>query len=157
MMGVVSGTLEERFTTFAADAEPRLRQVLVAWYGTEVGSEATADAMAVAWERWAELETIANPVGCLFRVAQSKSRRYRRRPVVLPAVPVAEQPEIDPRLPAALAKCSPRQRAAVLLVFAHGWTQADAAAALDVSVSTLRNHLERGMQRLRSELGENDA
>ncbi len=31
-------------TRFAPDVEPRLRRALVAWYGIEVGSEATADA-----------------------------------------------------------------------------------------------------------------
>jgi RNA polymerase sigma-70 factor (ECF subfamily) len=157
MMGIVSGTVEERFTGFVAVTEPRLRQVLVAWYGVDVGSEATADAMAHAWEHWSELETMQNPVGYLFRVAQSKSRRYRHRPVVLPAVPSAELPDIDPRLPAALAQCSPQQRAALLLVHAHGWTYADAAGALEISISTLRNHLERGRQRLRAELGGDDA
>jgi DNA-directed RNA polymerase specialized sigma24 family protein len=75
----------------------------------------------------------------------------------MPAVPRAELPEIDPRLPGALAALSARQRAAVLLVHAHGWTYDDAAGALGCSVSTLRNHLDRGMRRLRSTLGGDDA
>ena len=54
MMGAV-GTVDERFTVFAAATEPRLRQVLVAWYGVDVGADATADAMAHAWERWSEV------------------------------------------------------------------------------------------------------
>ena len=156
MMGTVR-TVDERFTVFAAVTEPRLRQVLVGWYGVDVGTDATADAMAHAWEHWSEVEAMTNPAGYLFRVAQSKSRRYRRRPVVMPAVPATELPDVDPRLPAALARCSPQQRAAVLLVHAHGWIHADAAEAMEISVSTLRNHLDRGMQRLRKELGEPDA
>lgn len=156
MSGAV-GTTEERFSSFVSDVEPRLRRVLVAWYGIEVGSEVTADALALAWERWDIVEPMANPVGYLFRVAQSRSRRYRRRAPVLPAVPVTEFPEIDPRLPRALAGLSHRQRAAVLLVYAHGWTLAESADALGCSVSTLRNHLERGMRRLRAVLGGNDA
>jgi RNA polymerase sigma-70 factor (ECF subfamily) len=147
----------ERFARFASGAEPRLRRVLVAWYGLDVGVEVTADAMALAWERWAEIEPMANPTGYLFRVAQSRSRRYRRRPVALPPVPSSELPDIDPKLPAALQRLTPQQRTAVLLVHAHGWTYAEAAAALECSVSTLRNHLDRGMRKLRTSLGEPNA
>ncbi len=72
-------------------------------------------------------------------------------------MPASELPDIDPRLPAALAGLSARQRAAVLLVHAHGWTQTEAADALGCGVSSLRNHLERGMRRLRVSLGDDDA
>ena len=160
-MGAMSeeaaGTTEERFSRFASDVEPRLRRALVAFYGIEVGCEVTADALAVAWERWGAVETMTNPVGYLFRVGQSRSRRYRRRAPVLPAVPPAEFPDIDPRLPGVLATLSHQQRAAVLLVHAHGWTQTETADALGCSVSTLRNHLDRGMRRLRASLGDDDA
>lgn len=160
MMGAVSGTqetAEARFTEFAARVEPLLRRALVAWYGVEVGGEVTADALAYAWEHWQEVEAMANPTGYLFRVGQSRSRRYRRRPVRLPAVPQTELPDLDPRLPAALASLSAKQRAAVLLVHAHGYTYAEAGASLGCSSSTVRNHLDRGLQRLRKMLGDNDA
>jgi RNA polymerase sigma factor (sigma-70 family) len=155
-MSEAAGTTEERFSRFANDVQPRLRRALVAFYGIEVGSEVTADALAFAWERWDAVEAMANPIGYLFRVGQSRSRRYRRRAIVLPAVPASEFPEIDPRLPRALASLSNQQRAAVLLVHAHGWTQSEAADALGCSVSTLRNHLDRGMRRLRGSLGGED-
>jgi DNA-directed RNA polymerase specialized sigma24 family protein len=151
-----TGQTGERFSRFVAETEPRLRRALVAFYGLEVGREATADALEVAWARWDSVETMANPIGYLFRVGQSRSRRYRRRAVVLPAVPEPELPDIDPRLPRALAGLSNQQRAAVLLVHAHGWTLAEAADALDCGVSTVRNHLDRGMRRLRASLGGDD-
>ena len=156
-MSEAAGRTDQRFSRFVAETEPRLRRALVAFYGVDVGSEATADALAAAWERWPEIEAMSNPVGYLFRVGQSRSRRYRRRALVLPAIPVAEIPDVDPRLPTALARLSHRQRAAVLLVHAHGWTQAETADALGCSISTLRNHLGRGMRRLRVDLGGNDA
>jgi DNA-directed RNA polymerase specialized sigma24 family protein len=156
-MSEATGRTDERFARFVAEIEPRLRRALIAFYGVDVGSEATADALGVAWERWHDIESMSNPVGYLFRVGQSRSRRYRRRALVLPAIPVAELPDVDPRLPAALANLSHRQRAAVLLVHAHGWTQAETADALGCSISTVRNHLERGMRRLRADLGGNDA
>jgi RNA polymerase sigma factor (sigma-70 family) len=156
-MSGAAGTTEERFSQFAAETEPKLRRALVAWYGLEVGSEATADALAFAWERWDAIQEMANPVGYLFRVGQSRSRRYRRRTPLLPPVPTEELPEIDPRLPSALAALSKRQRTAVLLVHAYGWTHGEVAGALGCSESTVRNHLERGVRRLRASLGDNDA
>jgi RNA polymerase sigma-70 factor (ECF subfamily) len=155
-MGTVAEAETERFERFAATAEPRLRRVLVAWYGVDVGAQATADAMGHAWEHFDEVEAMDNPVGYLFRVGQSKSRWYRRRSPRLPAVPAGELPDVDPRLPDALAQLSPQQRSAVLLVHAHGWTYVEAGDALGCSISTLRNHLERGLRRLRDLLGEED-
>ena len=150
-------TAREDFAAFVAAVGPAPAPcALVAWCGVDVGTEATADAMAYAWEHWAELAVMDNPGGYLFRVGQSRSRRYRRRPVQLPAVPVTELPDVDPRLPAALAALSPQQRTAVLLVHAHDLTYADAAALLDCSVSTLRNHLDRALIRLRDRLGVPD-
>jgi RNA polymerase sigma factor (sigma-70 family) len=147
----------ERFERFAAVAEPELRRAAVAWYGVDVGADVTADALEYAWQHWADVELMANPVGYLFRVAQSRSRRYRRRPVCMPAIPTAEIPDIDPRLPPALEALTPRQRTAVLLVHAFGWTYAEASDAIGCSVSTLRNHLDRGMRRLRNEIGDGSA
>jgi DNA-directed RNA polymerase specialized sigma24 family protein len=45
---------------------------------------------------------------------------------------------------------SEHQRVAVFVVHGCGWTLRDAAELLGVSVSTLRNHLARGMDHLRS-------
>ena len=45
---------------------------------------------------------------------------------------------------------------AVLLVHAHGHTYEEAAAVLGVPVTTVRNHLHRGLARLRATLGVTD-
>jgi DNA-directed RNA polymerase specialized sigma24 family protein len=95
-----------------------------------------------------------NPTGYLVRVGQSAARRYRRRPVVLPdRVPDTES-TFDPRLPRALEHLSPRQRSAVVLICVHDFTYPAAATVLGVSESTLRNHVRRGLDSLRRELGE---
>jgi DNA-directed RNA polymerase specialized sigma24 family protein len=137
----------------------RLRQLLVARYGFDLGIEAWHDAVAYAWEHNDSLAAMANPEGYLFRVGQSsvrKQTRWRRR-ILLPAVPPDRLPDVEPGLPAALAKLSPHQRLAVLLVHAHGWTHDEAATALEIDVSTLRNHLRRGLLKLRTTLGVDDA
>ncbi len=136
----------------------RLRQVLVARYGWDRGLEAWHDAVAYGWEHRDRLATMENPVGYLFRVAQTSVRRQHRwaRPVLFPKVPPAVMPDVEPGLGEAIAALSPQQRTAVLLVVAHGWSQVDAAAVLGIDVSTLRNHMRRGMRRLREQLGVDD-
>lgn len=148
----------EAYERFVGVEGLRLRRALVAHYGTEVGPEVTADALAWGWEHWTELEAMANPVGYLFRVGQSNARRHWRwrRRVCLPAEHAGERPQPEPALPAALAALPDAHRVAVLLVHGHGHSYEEAAALLDVPVSTLRNHLHRGMARLRDLLGVDD-
>jgi DNA-directed RNA polymerase specialized sigma24 family protein len=141
-----------------AQALHRLRQALMARYGDEVGLEAYQDAVAYAWEHRQRLFVMENPIGYLFRVAQTSVRRQRRasRAVGLPPAAPASLPEVEPQLVAALEQLSDMQRAAVLLVHAHGWTLDDAAGVLGVGRSTVRNHLARGLERLRRRLGVDD-
>ena len=144
----------EDFESFAGRCGPDLRRVLVARYGLEVGVEAAADALAYAWERWDRVGVMANPTGYLVRVGQSAAMRYRKRPVVLPDAAPSAPVSFDPRLPRALERLSARQRSAVMLICVHDWTYPAAAEALGVSESTLRNHVRRGLESLRRELGE---
>ncbi len=74
----------------------------------------------------------------------------------LPSVPPELAADIDPRLPGALARLSRQQRVAVILVHAYGWTYDEAATAMGIGVSTLRNHLTRGTTRLRTQLEDRD-
>lgn len=141
------------FRDFFEVSEPRLRQVLTASLGFEVGAEATADAMTYAWEHWDRVGRMENPAGYLFRVGRSRARRFRRKPPVLPAVRAQSVPWVEPGLPAALASLSERQRVVVILVHSLGWTQTEVAELLGVSQGAVRTHLARGVQRLRSRLG----
>ena len=151
---IVGVGVTEDFDAFALRCGPDLRRVLVARYGVEIGVESAADALAYAWERWERIGAMANPLGYLVRVGQSAARRYRRRPVAMPDAPGNRESTFDPRLPRALEQLSARQRSAVLLICVHDWTYPAAAAALGVSESTLRNHVRRGLESLRRELGD---
>ncbi len=131
---------------------------LVSAYGTEVGAEAAAEAVSYAWEHRDRLAGMANPLGYLFRVGQSATRRHVRwrRTFPLPAVPVQLEEFIDPGLVSALGRLSDRQRTAVVLVHVNDWTLDDAAEAMGVDLSTLRTHVARGLARLKQLLGEED-
>jgi len=140
------------FDAFIADASVRLRRAFVARYGVEIGVEACSEAVTWACANQTRLMAMTNPVGYLYRVGQSSVRaqvRWQRAPLF-----PAEQPSGDFALPddglhIALAKLSRDQRSAVMLVHAHGYRYAEAAELLDIPVSTLKNHLNRGLARLR--------
>ena len=160
-MGVTGRVRSERveFTAFVRDVEPRLLHALVAHYGQVDGREATVDALSWAWENWDRLADVDNKLGYLYRVGQSATRRYAARPVpgVLHVRAVQQSPDIDPGLLPALAQLSEQQRTAVVLVHAFGWTQTEVAELLDVTVSTVREHITRGLTRLRARLEVCDA
>lgn len=143
----------DAFEVFVRQSEPRLRRALVALYGSERGRDATAEALAYAWEHWERLAPIDNLPGYLFRVAQSKSRR-RRAPALFVG-PDHEQPDhaFEPRLAGVLRSLPDNQRLAVVLVHGFGWRITEVAALIGVKPTTVQNHLERGMRRLRKTLG----
>ncbi len=148
------GPTDLEFDSFASLAEPRLRFALVARFGVEVGSQATIDALTYGWRNWHRLGAMENPVGYLYRVGRNRAVRLlpRRDGSMFPAVEAGRQPWVEPGLPAALGTLSPKQRQAVVLVHAFEWTQAEVAELLGVRPTTVQNHLERGLAKLRTAL-----
>jgi RNA polymerase sigma-70 factor (ECF subfamily) len=159
----------EGFAAFFAEAEPRLRRALVARLGPERGREATAEALAWAFEHWTEVAAMANGVGYLYRVGVSRTRSRKAVELerVAAAAPVragrggdpeligaADPTEVDPELWAAVLDLTDNQRVAVVLVHAFGWSMGDVADLLEVSVPTVGTHLRRGLANLRRRLGD---
>ena len=149
------------FESFADDARARLRRALIARYGPELGSEATAEAMAYAWQHWDRVGHMDNAVGYLYRVAQTTVRRHHRWRHTLALPPERPQPDFADEqggrgaelgLPDALARLRPDERVAVVLVHGHAWGYQEVADLLGVPVSTVRNHVHRGLSRLRESL-----
>ena len=141
---------ESAFTAFTRDVEPRLRRALVALRGRDEGRDATAEALAWAWEHWSEVQEMANPVGYLYRVGQSRTRQRRD----LPPLTLIDHhdPEYEPGLGPALARLSDHQRTAVVLVHGCEWTYQEVADALGLTKSSVGTHVARGLSRLRQEL-----
>src|ERR1700722_442261 len=139
------------FEAFVRDAEPRLSRALAAAYGFEDGRDATAEALAYAYEHWDRLQHIRHLPGSLFRVGQP--RGVQRRQPVLFAVPDFADHAFEPGLPAALASLTQHQRLAVVLVHGYGYTMREVAELTGVRLTTIQNHLNRGLARLRSTLG----
>lgn len=141
---------EAEFRSFMSEAEPRLHNALVAAYGHERGREATAEALAYGWEHWEQLKTMSNPAGYLYRVGQSRTRPRRIRHLF--DRDTHNEPVAEPGLHAALAALSERQRLAVVLIHGFGWSLREVADVTGLKVTTVQNHLGRGLARLRHEL-----
>lgn len=140
----------------------RLRRVLVAHYGGEIGVEVTAEAQAWAWANRDRVLEATNPGGLLYRVAQSRARSHhrwldRRAPVEM--VPEAEVAEARPELVdlyRCLGRLKDEERVAVVMVHAHGEPYQSVADLLGVSVAAVTNHVHRGLKKLRSQMDEKE-
>lgn len=139
------------FDDFFDEVEPRLRRALISRFGSEIGREATVDALVYGWRHWDRVRAMANPAGYLYRVGVSS--------VPSPAPPPSfsepvtwDDPWVEPSLEVGLATLSDSQRTAVVLHHSLGWTHEEIADLLEVSASTIRNHIDRGMSKLRSVL-----
>lgn len=138
------------FETFVMAMEPRLRRAFVGLRGLDGAADATAEALAWAWEHWDEVRVMTNPAGYLYRVGQSRTRR--RRTPRLPPVATLDVPEVEPRLVPALLELPEQQRMAVWLVHGCHWRQTEAAAAMGISASAVSTHVGRALTHLRQRL-----
>jgi DNA-directed RNA polymerase specialized sigma24 family protein len=141
---------EVDFRAFVVATEPRLHRALAASLGWDRGREATADALAYAWEHWSKIRGLANPAGYLYRVGQSSVRR-RKVPVLFER-PADTEIAYEPALMRLLAELPERQRVAVVLVHGFHWTPREVSDLTGLALSTVHTHLERGLSKLRAAL-----
>lgn len=143
------------FTSFVGDNEPNLRRALVAWYGGDVGREALAEALAWAWQEWERVSGMDNAPGYLFRVGQTHARRILRKRLF--SVPLKDHdiqsrggiPWVEPTLAKGLESLTKRQRTVVVLVHGYDLSHTETAELLGIRRSTVQNHVERGVAKLR--------
>jgi DNA-directed RNA polymerase specialized sigma24 family protein len=145
----VSGDRSAGFELFARVARPRLVRALAPVRGEEA-ADGAAEALAYAWEHWDRVGAMANPIGYLYRVGQSRTRR--RRPPALPSPETIGLPDVEPALIPALLRLPDTQRLAVWLVHACQWRYGEVAEALNTTTSMVGNHVSRGLARLRQQL-----
>ncbi len=149
-----TSTSTRSFTSFVEQAEPRLRRALVTAVGEDLAADVLVEALTYGWQHWERIEQMDNPSGYLYRVARTRASHLKgRKPVRLPSVQEGDTPWIEPGLPAALSRLAERQRVAVVLVHCFQYTHAEAAEVLGISRSSVQNHVERGMRKLRRAMG----
>ena len=146
-------TKQDVFASFVVDHEMRLRQALTASFGSDIGKEAAAEALAYGWEHWDRIGAMDNPAGYLYRVGQDRARKMKRRHRRLPAVDRSRLPWVEPGLPDAFLALPEKQRIVVALLHGYEWSMSEVANYLDVSKGTVQIHASRGMEKLRRRLG----
>ncbi|MGW2378373.1 MULTISPECIES: SigE family RNA polymerase sigma factor [Kitasatospora] len=131
---------------------------------TDAADDLAADALVALWQRWDRLRAADHPLayarGVVANMARERIRsavRERRRVLLF----WSRSPEktsgpdvaavLDVR--AALARLPFRKRACVVLRHAFDLSEKDAAAALGISVGTVKSQTSKGMAELEQLLG----
>jgi RNA polymerase sigma factor (sigma-70 family) len=155
-----------RFDDFFREEHERLFKSLYFVTGSRADAEELMqDAFLRLWERWDRIDTIDDPTGYLFRVALNGFRMRRRRAAtaIRRAVPVPEirdvfrEAEMRADVRTLLLGCTPRQRAALVLVDLLGYPSEQAARILHVRPSTVRVLVSKGRRALQAREGARDA
>jgi DNA-directed RNA polymerase specialized sigma24 family protein len=146
--------MDPRVSSLFAELRPRLAQALFVYAGPADIDDAIGETFAHLCADADRILAMGNPHGYLYRVARDKVRGDRRLRPELPPVAPTLQPEVVPELVPALAGLSPNQRTSVFLAAGLGWSWVEIADFLGTSASTVRNHYRRGIERLRTEIGE---
>jgi RNA polymerase sigma-70 factor (ECF subfamily) len=151
------------FEDFYEAEHVRLFRALVLVTGNRQETEdVLQEAFLRIWNRWDAVRDYENPAGYLYRTAVNISLSRRRRVAVaarsLGARLFAHDPldTVDARdeIGRALARLTPRERAAVVLTDLLDLPAREAATAMGIRDSTVRVLSARGRERLRSMLGE---
>ena len=144
--------VRDDFSTFVAEAEPRLRHALIAELGYETGRDAAAQALLYGLEHWDRVSNTENPAGYLYRVGQ---RWGRRQPVSFPLFgDVASNADqwIEPGLIPALEALPTRQRVAVVLRHGLDMSYREIAELTGSNEPAIRKNVERALATLRKAL-----
>jgi RNA polymerase sigma factor (sigma-70 family) len=138
---------------------PRARSVAYRILGNPTEAEdAAAEALCRTLVAWRRVGPLPYREAWVLRVAANVAvdlrRRRRPAPAAQEAIPSAEEATaVRLALAAALAALPRRQREAVVLQHLVGLPQDEVAAAMGVSVGSVKRHGHRGLDGLRERLG----
>ncbi len=150
-------------TFFAAESQMLFRRMWLVTRDRHEAEEIVQDAFLSLYERWDRAPSWDDPTSYLYRTAFNTWKKRTRRAAravtsVLSSDPVDEFEAADARsiVSAALARLSPRQRAAVVLTELLGFSSEEAARALGVRAVTARVLASQGRAAMRERLGAAD-
>jgi RNA polymerase sigma-70 factor (sigma-E family) len=150
-----------RLEEFLAERGEALLHAAILLTGSkEAGEDLLQAALERTWRRWRAIE--GDPEGYLRRVIYNlaadgwrRQRRWRARLALLRGAHDGIEPDrsgqVDQRdeLVQLLLRLPPGQRAAIVLRYWEGLSEAEAAEVLGCSASTVRSATARGLHRLR--------
>lgn len=134
------------FDAFFEDQKDRLLRVLSVITGSRAEAEDLAqEAFTKVFERWEQVGAMQDPAGYLHRTAMNLFRNQYRRARMALARTIGAGPERDVFQPVedrdtaarALGALTPRQRAALVLTEALGYSGEEAGQLLGIKASTV--------------------
>lgn len=149
------------FAEFYEVHHSKIARALALNFGdTELGREATDEAMTRAYARWGTVSGHDNPAGWVYRVGLNWGRSwFRRAGRKLPWLDrtSTELPETsDPALRRALLGLEDKLRAVVVCRYFLDWSTNQTAAALDLPTGTVKSRLHHALAELRVQLDDSD-
>ena len=149
----------DRFEDFYLAEWDSIYRPLAATIGDpDLARDATAEAMARAFQRWSKVRTYRNPSGWVYRVGLNWARsRFRKQRREVLGDPPRDAGRADVDMPhgdfdRALRSLPVDQRAVIVLRYYMDWSQEDVAAALDVPVGTVKSRIHRALKKLEQEI-----
>lgn len=148
---------QAEFSEFYRAAWPGIARALALALGDrDLAVDATDEAMARAYARWAKVSGYDNPAGWVYRVGLNWARtRHRRLARRLPFAHRDESPPApvpDPAVHDALMALPLPLRSVVVCRLLLDWSVADTAAALGVRPGTVQSRLHRAIRDLEASL-----
>ena len=139
---------------YAREYEPMVRLAFLLVDCRDAAEEIVQDAFARVHERWARLD---NPGGylrtCVVNGSRDLRRRAHRLAVRLPRLVARDEGPHEPDyLLDALARLPLKRRAALVLRYYGGFSEAEIADALQVRRGTVKSLLHRALAQLRLEM-----
>ena len=144
---------------FARHQRPVATALALTLHDDDLAADATAEAMARAYQRWDAVSGYRNPPGWVYRVglnwARSRRRRIWReiRSAVTPDHPAPAVTPADPELADALAGLPVEQRSVVVLRYLMDWSESQVAEALQIAPGTVKSRLSRALTQLSRVMG----
>lgn len=154
----------EDYETFFRRVFPKAVAVALRVTGNRPSAEdAALEALAKAHFRWRKIGDAPWREAWVMRVAVNEAIRHLPRPGPLAPQQAldAEPADADPTdamvlrqtLSAALRSLPKRQREVIVLRYLVGLSEPEVAAALGLSLGTVKTHMRRGLTRLRTTVG----
>jgi len=158
----VSGQRDDEFTAFVVEHGAQLLRTACLMAGDRgLGEDLTQTTLAKAYGAWAKVHSADEPIAYVRRILVNSHLSWRRRLMsteqVVETLPDrgggsdhqtahAESDEVR----RALLQLSPRVRTAVVLRYFDDLSEAETARLMGCSVSTVGNHVTKGLAALRT-------
>ena len=151
--------VSEAYESFYRRVWPEVyRAVAVTVQDSDLGREATDEAMTRAYGRWWAVSSMENPAGWVYRVAVNfaRSRQRRQRIALRKPVPTLDEAHCDhlpdPDLYRAIVALPDHHKEVVVARFLLDMSEEATAQAFGIPKGTVKSRLSRALATLKKEL-----